>query len=230
MASAVIGTDAALGILPLGTLNHFAKDLGIPLGLDEAVATIANGERREVDIGEVNGKIFLNNSSLGLYPWFVRQREGLQKRGYSKIVAFFHALIAAIRKHEQLYLRLKIDELRERARETSFVFIGNNKYEIAGSRAGKRATLDSGELWVCRARRSSRMQLFLVGMKALVGIEPHEFDTLDSCEVWIETRAKRLSVATDGEVTVMSAPLHYKSRPRALTVIAPKPVSPAEGN
>ncbi|HVG33349.1 MAG TPA: diacylglycerol kinase family protein, partial [Pyrinomonadaceae bacterium] len=80
VASAVVGTDKRLGVLPLGTLNHFAKDLKIPLDLEGAVSNIFDAHVARVDVGEVNGRIFLNNSSLGLYPSIVRQREKQQER------------------------------------------------------------------------------------------------------------------------------------------------------
>ncbi|MEP7220298.1 MAG: diacylglycerol kinase family protein, partial [Bacteroidota bacterium] len=88
VASLVVGTGTVLGVLPFGTLNHFAKDLGIPPDLDQAVDILANGTARLVDVGEVNGRIFLNNSSIGLYPNIVRHREMQQERlGRSKWVA-----------------------------------------------------------------------------------------------------------------------------------------------
>ena len=68
VAAALIGKDKRLGILPFGTMNHFAKDLFIPLELEGAIGTIVAGHETKVDVGEVNGEIFINNSSLGLYP------------------------------------------------------------------------------------------------------------------------------------------------------------------
>ena len=78
VAGALAGTDRPLGVLPLGTLNHFAKDLRIPLGLEEAARNVCEGREARVDVGEVNGQVFVNNSSLGLYPRIVRRRERLQ--------------------------------------------------------------------------------------------------------------------------------------------------------
>ena len=88
VASAIIGNSAIkLGILPMGTLNHFARDLGIPIDMEKAVETIVTGHVKSIDVGEVNGKIFINNSGLGLYPAMVRLREGLQKSGHRKFLA-----------------------------------------------------------------------------------------------------------------------------------------------
>lgn len=93
VASVLAGTDAVLGVLPLGTLNHFAKDLGLPLDLNEAVATIIEGHVAQVDIGELNGRTFINNSSLGLYPKLVSHRDAHQRLGRSKWWAFFRAML-----------------------------------------------------------------------------------------------------------------------------------------
>src|SRR5205085_3689399 len=96
IASRLAGTQLVHGVLPLGTLNHFAKDLGIPLQLDEAVRTLAEGRVLEVDVGEVNGRVFINNSSLGLYPEIVRERELQQMRlGKSKWRALASASLHA---------------------------------------------------------------------------------------------------------------------------------------
>ncbi|MEO7009675.1 MAG: diacylglycerol kinase family protein, partial [Caldimonas sp.] len=80
VGAALVDSAIALGVLPLGTLNHFARDAGVSLDLERAVDAIVNGRPTPVDVGEVNGRIFLNNSSLGLYPDIVRDRERQQKR------------------------------------------------------------------------------------------------------------------------------------------------------
>ena len=94
VAAALVDTDVTLGVLPLGTLNHFAKDLGIPLDLEAAVRTLFAGNVARVDVGEVNGRIFLNNSSIGFYPQIVRERERLQRHGTGKWVAVARAAAA----------------------------------------------------------------------------------------------------------------------------------------
>lgn len=221
IANALVGTDVALGVIPLGTFNHFAKDLKIPLQTEAAVATVASGETTRIDVGEVNGRIFLNNSSLGIYPWLVRQREKLQREGTSKWRAFLSALMSLVTYYPRLYVRLRTQERRERARETSFVFIGNNKYDVSGANAGGRQMLDGGELWVCRAPRAGQAKLLWLGLRALFGFKPKELETLAAHELWIETKSKRARVSTDGEIAVLDSPLHYVSRPRALKVIVP---------
>ncbi|MEO7242957.1 MAG: diacylglycerol kinase family protein, partial [Variovorax sp.] len=109
VAAALAGSDITLGVLPLGTLNHFAKDLGLPLELDAAVRCIVAGQSTRVDVGEVNGRVFINNSSLGLYPDIVRERERQQKRiGRGKWPALLWASVSALRRYPFLDVRLNV--------------------------------------------------------------------------------------------------------------------------
>lgn len=223
VASVVVGSDATFGVLPLGTLNHFAKDLKIPLLLDEAIANVAQGVPVQVDVGEVNGRIFLNNSSLGLYPDIVRDREKQQRRlGRGKWLAFAWATMAALRRYPFLNVRLTLNGERH-ARRTPFVFIGNNEYLMQGLNIGERERLDGGHLSLYVAQRPGRLGLVRLAFHALLGrlAQLKDFDVLTSTEMDIETRHSRLRVATDGEVTVMATPLHYRVRKAALTVLVP---------
>jgi YegS/Rv2252/BmrU family lipid kinase len=223
VASVMAGSGVAFGVLPLGTLNHFAKDLGIPLELDEAVRNVAEGKRVQVDVGRVNDKIFLNNSSLGLYPDIVRDREKQQRRlGRGKWPAAAWATIAALRRFPFLSVRLTIDGV-QRARRTPFVFIGNNEYIMQGLAIGARAHLDRGQLSLYMAQRPGRLGLLRFAFRALCGrlAQERDFDVLLSDKLDIETRHRLLRVATDGEVTIMTTPLRYRILPAALTVIVP---------
>jgi len=223
VAAALVGTDVALGVLPLGTLNHFAKDLGIPLKLEDAVRALLTGESIEIDVAEINGKVFLNNSSLGLYPRIVRQREAHQKRGLPKWVAFLRALVFVARHHSSLYLRLKVDDARSEFRNTPFIFIGNNKYELAGLQIGKRNSLAGAHLWICKAPDATRGGLLRLTLRALAGrLKDQDLEATQAKEVWIETRGRHAQISTDGEVVMMEGPLHYRSRPQALKVIVPQ--------
>lgn len=232
VASAVIGTGTAFGVLPLGTLNHFAKDLHIPLELDEAVANIAAGNSIKVDAGEVNGRVFLNNSSLGLYPDIVRIREKQQKRlGRGKWTAFFWATLKALQRYPFLNVTIGVNN-EEHKRRSPFIFVGNNEYLMQGFDIGVRERLDAGRLCLYVTHRTGRMGLLKLALRALVGRlhEAPDFDGVAATDVLIETRRQRLRVATDGEVTVMSAPLRYRIRPGALRVIVPAIAAPADAS
>lgn len=223
VAGVLAGSAAAFGVLPLGTLNHFAKDLGIPLALDAAIRNVAMGRRKKVDVGEVNDRIFLNNSSLGLYPDIVRDREKQQHRlGRGKWLAAGWATLAALRRYPFLNLRLQVADDKH-ARRTPFVFIGNNEYTMQGFNIGERTRLDGGILSLYVAQRPGRLGLLRFAWRALWGTlaQERDFDVLLAEHIDISAHRKRMRVATDGEVTVMATPLRYRIRRGALTVIVP---------
>jgi YegS/Rv2252/BmrU family lipid kinase len=232
VASGLVESEAALGVLPLGTLNHFAKDTGIPLDIDAAVQNVLDGHLTTVDVGEVNGRIFLNNSSIGLYPRIVRYREADRVRGHTKWVAFARAILAALRRHSLFHVRLSSgDGGQTISRKTAFVFVGNNEYEMKGARIGARNDLATGRLWVCLPRHGGRLDLLRLALRALFGrIGDKDLHILRTREVVIETSKRRSGVATDGEVVAMAAPLTYRIRPRSLKVIVPdSAAAPAAG-
>lgn len=229
VASALAGTGIALGVLPLGTLNHFAKDLGLPLDITEAVRIIAAGHTIAVDVGAVNGRIFINNSSLGLYPHIVRDRDDQQRRlGRSKWYALAWATLTAVRRSRLLNVRISLDDGEQQC-STRFIFIGNNTYTMEGFNIGARERLDGGQLSIYLSRRRSRWRLVTLALRALVGRlhQAEDFVATSARTLVIETRRRRsLHVARDGEVTRMKVPLQYEIRQGALRVIVPVP---AEG-
>jgi diacylglycerol kinase family enzyme len=222
VASELLGTSIRLGVLPLGTWNHFAKDLRIPQDLDAAARNLITGRPVSVDVGEVNGRIFLNNSSLGLYPRMVRRREEQQKQGRHKWLASAQAFLSVLRHYSLLRVRLHLDG-KELLRKTPFVFVGNNQYEMEGLNIGGRRKLDAGELCLFVANRAGRIDLVRLAFKALFGRlnVASGLDALTSKQFSIETRRSQASVSTDGEVHHMNIPLNYVIRPGALRVIVP---------
>lgn len=224
IAQALAGSDLPLGILPLGTLNHFARDLRLPLKLEDAARVIADGSIREVDLGEVNGRYFINNSSIGLYPHIVSKRDRHQQRlGYGKWLAMFVAAMSVFRRYPVLRVVLDVGE-RAMERTTPFIFVGNNWYQMRLFSLGARSCLDNGELSLYFANRTGRLGLLRLAVRALLGRldQARDFDSMCLPECRIETRKKTLRVALDGEVTRFAPPLHYKVHAGALRVIAPQ--------
>ena len=221
VVSAVAGTDIPLGILPLGTLNHFAKDLDIPLDLEPAVRLITQGVRRQVDVGEVNGAVFVNNSSIGVYPRIVALRSRWHASGLGKWVAAVWASLTVLRRRPFMGVRIRTAE-ETLVRRTPFVFVGNNEYRMVGIHAGSRESLTGGRLAVYVMHAERRRSLLLLGWRVLVsGVDRvPELELFPVEEAVIETR-RRVGVALDGEVRAMAPPLTYRIRPLALTVIAP---------
>jgi diacylglycerol kinase family enzyme len=223
VADVVRGSGTALGVLPMGTLNHFAKDLGIPLDPAEAVRVIAAGRRIDVDVGEVNGRAFINNASLGLYADLVRKRKRQQRHlRRSKRMAMLWAALEVLDRSRLLDLRLELEDRVQECR-APFVFIGNNDYVLEGFEIGRRERLNGGMLNVYTTRRSSAAGLLGLALRALFGSLRQADDFMESAvrSLRVESRRRRLLVATDGELNAFDTPLEFRIRPRALQVIVP---------
>ena len=221
VAGVLTDTGIPLAVLPFGTLNHFAKDLGLPFDAAAAVRTISAGRTRRVDVGEVNGRVFINNSSIGLYTSFVEMREELRRQGHYKWTASVIALRRAVYGQKDVNARVIADG-REFVARTPFLFVGNNQYTVEGIHIGSRSHLDGGLLQACAAPRTRARDLpGLFFWSVLGNPRAHRaFTVFASRELWVyAARARTLSVAADGEVVEMPAPLHYRIRPAALTVI-----------
>lgn len=229
VAAGLAQTGVAMGVLPLGTLNHFAKDLGIPMDVEGAVKVIATGQVRKVDLGQVNGRTFINNSSIGIYPQIVRDRESQRQRlGRGKWLAMFFAAINAMKRFPTVRLRIEGgDQAMEHT--TPFVFIGNNQYHMDLFSVRGRTRLDGGKLSLYVACRTGRFGMLRLAIRAILGTidQDKDFESMSLDQVWIETRKKHLHVAIDGEVRKIEPPLHYKTLPGALNVLAPSGGPPA---
>lgn len=223
VAGRLAGGDLPLGVLPVGTRNHFARDLGLPLDLAAAVRVIAAGRVRRVDVGEVNGRVFVNNSSIGFYPQVVAARD-LQRRRFGRR-KWLATLIAALR----LLRRLPRHRLVVRAgtqvhrHRTVCAFVGNNRYELDLLSLGARPALDRGELCLYLLLPETRLALLLLALQALVGLsaDAAELESFLVPRLAIGSRRRKLHVALDGEVCVLRPPLLYRTRPAALPVLAP---------
>ncbi len=222
-AGVLAGTDRVLGVLPLGTLNHFAKDLGIT-DLDAAVDAIAVVSVVSVDVGEVCGRVFINNSSIGFYPQMVAERTREQRAsGLPKWPAMALAALRTLKRFPRHRLSIRV-EGRERPTVTPCVFIGNNDYELAGLSVGKRRTLDGGGLFLLVVNGRSLWSLAGLTIRAAVGRveQAKDIDVITGVpHLTIESHASHLDVSLDGEVTRMATPLDYAIRPKALRVFAP---------
>lgn len=232
IAGILAGTQLPLGILPLGTLNHFAKDLGIPLDLQRACEVIAAHSIAAVDVGEVNGRVFINNSSLGLYPHMVRGRDAEQRRtGTGKWAAMLLAMIKTFRRFPLLTVRLTTDT-HTAVRKSPLVFVGNNCYQLDLFNIGSRACLNRGELSLYVANAQTRWGIVKLTFRAMLGWlqQARDFDTFCLSSCLIETRRGKLHVAVDGEVIELRAPLEYRVRPASLRVCLPVAATELLGN
>ena len=222
-AQALAGSGAALGIMPLGTLNHLARDLGIPATLPESLKVIVSGRTRPIDVAEVNGRLFVNNAAIGLYPLMVIDREAQQDRlGRSKRLAMLVASLRTLLRFHHQRLTLSIDGGEARV-DTPLLFVGNNDYQLAFPAAGQRDKLDDGGLCVMLMRKKGVPGFLAAVARALLGIpRPDDMVRIDGVKhLKVDSARSTVTLALDGETLAMKPPLEFRIRPGALNVIAP---------
>jgi diacylglycerol kinase family enzyme len=227
IAAALAGTGKPFGVLPLGTHNHFAKDMNVPLDLAPAAAAlargVARGEARDVDVGEVNGRLFLNFSGVGLHPLVVKHRD-VQRSvlGRKKFLALFVALFRVLRRPPVLRVKLESTAMTVR-RITPSVIVCNNPHQMRVFGVENVSHPDRSLLNVYFAHSTNAFGLVWLIVRAA-------FRTLDSArkfeaftlkEVTIHTRRRSARVSIDGEVADLPTPLHYRVRRGALKVVVP---------
>lgn len=222
VAGVAVETHATFGVLPMGTLNHFAKDLGLPLDLEGAVSVIVAGHVRRLDVGDVNGRVFVNNSSVGLYPRMVWERRSEERRGHRKWTAFGIAMLRTWRNYRLVVAHLVV-EGQEAVVRTPFIFVGNNEYTAEGFQLGGRSRLDAGRLSIFMAPDAGRFEVLTLPLRAVTNRlgSGAPFAAFQAETVAVEMSRRRVSVALDGEVALMQAPLEYRVRRRVLRALVP---------
>ena len=222
-ASALVGTETKLGILPLGTLNHFARDLGIPTDLDEAAKLIAAQSERRVDVAEMNDRIFINNSAIGLYPLMVLDRDLQRKRlGRSKKLAMIVASARTLARFGHQRLTLTVNDEKERV-DTPLLFVGNNDYRVDIGAPGQRESLEDGQLSVMVMRKKTRMGFIAASIRALFNrARDDDMERIEGVQrLRVSSHRTAIPVSLDGEVVGAAPPLDYRIRKGALRVVAP---------
>lgn len=227
VASELLGKDIPLGVVPLGTLNHFARDLKLPLEIEPAVELVLAGRTMRVDVGEVNGHFFLNNSSLGLYPAIVRLREQRPAKGLMKWAVAAWATIKALRHNMILSVDVEVEGKRL-TRQTPIVFVGNNEYKMAGFEAGTRESLSNGLLAVYVVNTVGRLGQLKLAWRVFTGTaeEADALDVIRTAATTIRSRRRALHVSFDGEIGLLESPYEYRIRPAALEVLVAEVVRP----
>lgn len=223
VASVLVGHDTALGILPLGRLNHFAKDLRIPLEIAAAAQVIARGHAVPVDVADANGRTFINNASVGVYPRLVLERERQESAGHSYAVSLVLAILRVWRDYRRVRVAVRKENTRVIVR-TPFVFVGNNEYQLEGIKFGGRKRLDGGCLHLCMAPDMTRADVIRVLVAALVGRLDalDRFESFTGPEFTVEAWRRQIVVSLDGEVAVLKTPLAFRIRPASLHVLVPE--------
>ena len=224
VAALLVGTDIPLLPIPAGTRNHFARDVGVP-ELDDAVAAAAEGDRRKIDVGRVNGHIFLNNSSIGVYPAIVIRREFHQRR-LRKPVANLVAVWEQLRHGHRFWV--EVEGIRHRV---WMVFVGNGRYGEGLLDLADRESLDDHvlDVRVVRADRPlARLRVLGALLLGRLAASPL-IHCVTSQSVSIDVKRRRIEIALDGEVEPTDTPLCYESVSGALTVLVPPSRGPEDG-
>lgn len=224
-ANLLAGTGVPLGVLPLGTLNHFARDVGMPAEPEAAAQVIASSAPRAVDVAEVNGRVFTNNSLLGAYPYMVADRERRRdKHGLGKWTAMTLAFLRMLWRFPRRRLTLCFEGERVPVRTPSLM-VGVNEYDPRNFAIPRTHGLDRGELWVLVARHRHPLGFAWFAFRTIFrGLdEGRDFDLVKVKSLEVRARTSRLLVATDGELLRLRPPLKYRIRPAELVVLAPQP-------
>lgn len=223
VVQSLVGTDSVLGVIPSGTYNHFARDLGIPLGWREALEVALHGTDREIDAARVNDRFFVNNISLGLYPELVARREE-RGREYPRWKARLYAFAATLRRYRHVTLIVETEAVQEVIRTHVFL-ISNNSYDL--ERVGleaPRSTLTDGSLSIYWLEHTSRLRLTRILGRYLAGRlrQIPDFRSFRSERVRVQSSHGHLRIGIDGELFTLSTPLVVSSVPRSLTVRVPQ--------
>jgi diacylglycerol kinase family enzyme len=222
-AEVAVADEMVLGVLPLGTFNHFAKDLGMTADLAAAVRFLAEAEIVPVDVGEVNGTIFINNASIGVYPTMVAERDNLsRRRGWGKVRSAPLAIVRTLRRLPVHHLELVIDGSSPEAIDTPFLFVGNGLFDERGERVGQRTTLTDHRLGVYVIATTSRWRLVANAIESRVGGIRAAAQTRRRAgeTLVVTTNEPTLAIALDGEPTDLRPPLTFRSKSGALRVLA----------
>lgn len=214
-----------LAPLPGGTFNFFVRGLGIPEDIDAAITALAAGRVVRVPVGEVNGRLFLNNASIGLYPAILAAREGIYRSwGRSRVAAYWSVLRTLLRSDHRMHLALDIDGAR-RELVTPMLFAAINRYQLDQYRLDGAEALDHGYLALFAGRDVSRLARLAGAVRLGLGRAraDAEFELLAGREVTVAAPGRRLTVAFDGERRKMELPLALRLRPDALRVLVPQP-------
>lgn len=223
VSQAVIGTEARLGILPIGTINHLAKDLHLPLEWEEALQIALHGRITEVDVGSVNGVYFTNVMMLGLFPDLVRQREDL-RHWYGKTIAYSTSLIGSLRRLRTVTLNIQTEQRSEIVKTPVFaVAVNRYDFDAPGVVAPKVSFVD-GQLAVYWSPSGERWYLLKLLARFISGtlVLGRHMRTLNTRELLVKSTQSRMRIVMNGELVTMNTPLQIRIHPRALRIVTPE--------
>lgn len=219
---ALAHTEAKLGIIPVGTFNHLAKDLKLPMDWRAALDVALNGATAQIDLARINDRYFANNMSLGVYPEMAETRERFRMHG--RFRAYREALMWAMRNFPRVMIAIESPPHFKQIKTHVFL-VSVNSYDL--TRIGvlaPRATLEGGALSVYWMPHMPRMRFvkavaqYLRGKISIVdGLR-----SLRTKRLKIDSPKEHLRVAIDGELMTFAPPLVVTVMPGALLVKVPR--------
>jgi diacylglycerol kinase family enzyme len=223
-AAKLVGREIALGIIPLGTLNRLARDLKVPFDPEEAAAVIAEGERVAIDVAEVNGRIFLCTSLLGLPIRVAEQRQALRGSGFGERIRGYTSLLRNVLTNRRRFA-VEVDDgnVAQSVRAIS-IAVSNNPLAETPGMALTRPRIDSGRLALYLSKHRSGGAMGLAVIRRMFGKSGSDPEIEELCAKRIVLRSRRahVQVSNDGEIEELTPPLRYSIAPRALCVMAPR--------
>lgn len=222
VTQALIGTDGELAVLPVGTWNHFARDIGVPLDWREALEVALTGTIAQIDVGRVNDRFFVNNLSLGFYPELVQHRE--KYRHFGKWRAYLHAISAAMKKFPRVVLAVEAPQLFETIKTHVFM-VSVNAYDLGQPGIlAPRESLDGGFLSVYWLPDLPKHQFVLTVGRYLRGKMGADgaIRSLRTTSLRVQSARVSMRVGLDGELREVATPLVITIVRRALNVRVPR--------
>ena len=223
VTSGLIDTGVTLGVLPMGTFNFVARGLGIPEDPAEALEIALSGTARPIALGDINGRIFLNNASLGAYATVLDVREGVYKRwGRSRLAAYWSVIKAMLTLYRPLRMKVTVDG-RSMQLRSPMAFVASSAYQLEQYRFDGADAVRDGKLALILAPDESRLRLLWRAAKILMGVIHRGEDYIMHIgeDITIETRRRSRLVARDGENEKMQGPYQFKVRHDAIMVRSP---------
>ncbi|WP_374601734.1 diacylglycerol kinase family protein [Arenimonas sp.] len=225
VAQAVAGSGCACGVLPQGTFNYFGRTHGIPQDLADSVPALLRASVEPVQVGRVNGHVFLVNASLGLYPEILQDREGFKKKlGRSRWVAIFSGLRTLMREGRRLQLEIESENGRQRVRTPS-LFVGNNRLQLDRLGLPEEAALADGRLAGIMVRPMGHLAMLGLALRGALGKlgDADNVRHFPFRKMTVSPRGNRLAkVAVDGEILWLRTPLVFEVSPEPLPLMMPR--------
>lgn len=223
VAHALLDAPASLGVLPLGTFNFFARGLGLPEDPEAAAQAILRGHVRRVSVGTVNGQLFLNNASLGIYPRILQAREDSYARwGRSRLLAYWTVLKTLIRYQAARRVIVTV-EGETRDLRSPLIFVARSAYQLERFGLTGAEAISDDKFAVFIALGGTRWHLLKLALHLTFGRvkQGDDIDVLYTKAMEVRTAKRRPNVAFDGEKRRMLAPLKFAIQPDALAIIVP---------